>query len=355
MAKDYSLTGESARMAEEAGLANPKWYRPKVNPALVRELMVKTDRVSDRDAILWILLLVGSATVAVSLWPSWWSLPFWFVYGTLYGSASDARWHECGHKTAFKTEWKNTAIYHLACFFLMRNPYVWRASHVRHHTDSIIVGRDPEIILMRPPQLAKLFANLFGLDTFSAIRTMFRHARGKLTADEADYVRPQDVSRVAHVARVWLCIYAGVIGLALVLGSILPLMLIGLPRIYGMWHSVMTGALQHLGLAENVTDHRLNTRTVLMNPVSRFLYLNMNYHIEHHMFTMVPYHNLPKLHEIIKYDTPAPDPSIWAAYRRLVPVLLKQLRDEQAVIVPDLPEGAMPYRPEVDKLLPHAV
>ena len=94
MAKDYSLTGKSARVAEETGLANPKWYRPKVDPALVRELMVKTDRVADRDAILWISLLVGSAAVAVSLWPSWWSLLFWFVYGTLYGSASDARWHE---------------------------------------------------------------------------------------------------------------------------------------------------------------------------------------------------------------------------------------------------------------------
>ena len=37
-------------------------------------------------------------------------------------------------------------------------------------------------------------------------------------------------------------------------------------------------------------DHRLNSRTVYMNPISRFIYWNMNYHIEHHMFPMVPYH-----------------------------------------------------------------
>ena len=91
------------------------------------------------------------------------------------------------------------------------------------------------------------------------------------------------------------------------MGSILPLMLIGLPRLYGAWHHVMTGLLQHGGLADNVIDHRLNSRTVYMNPVSRFIYWNMNYHVEHHMFPMVPYHALPKLHEMIKHDLPAPN------------------------------------------------
>ncbi|HBY12837.1 MAG TPA: fatty acid desaturase, partial [Rhodobacteraceae bacterium] len=64
--------------------------------------------------------------------------------------------------------------------------------------------------------------------------------------------------------------------LALILWSILPLMVIGLPRLYGAWHHVMTGVLQHGGLAEDVLDHRLNTRTVYMNRISRFIYLDMN-------------------------------------------------------------------------------
>jgi fatty acid desaturase len=139
------------------------------------------------------------------------------------------------------------------------------------------------------------------------------------------------------------------------MGSLLPLMVIGLPRLYGAWHHVMTGLLQHLGLAENVSDHRLNTRTVLMNPLSRFIYLNMNYHTEHHMFTMVPYYHLPRLHDLIEHELPAPDPSIFAAYRRLLPVLVKQLGNEDAVIIPELPKTASPYRPEVERLRPFAV
>jgi fatty acid desaturase len=153
--------------------------------------------------------------------------------------------------------------------------------------------------------------------------------------------------KVIRVARIWLAIYAVVIGLAIHTQSILPLMLVGLPRLYGAWHHVMTGLLQHGGLAENVTDHRLNSRTVLMNPISRFIYWNMNYHVEHHMFPMVPYHALPRLHEAIKHDLPAPTPSILAGYREMVPAFLRQLRYEDYFLKRDLPPTAKPYREEL--------
>lgn len=356
MPRDYSLLGEEGRRAEAEGLANPSWYRPKVDPAAIRALMKKDDARAMRDTVLWLGLMVVFAGIGIALWPSLWSIPVWLAYGVLYGSASDARWHECGHRTAFETGWMNDVVYHIASFMLMRNPYVWRASHVRHHTDTIVVGRDPEIVAMRPPDLMRLILNVIGLiDVWVLGKRMFLHASGRLDPEEATYVRDQDRPKVFLVARIWLVIYAAVIALAFSTGSVLPLMVIGLPRLYGAWHHIMTGVLQHLGLAENVTDHRLNTRTVLMNPVSRFIYLNMNYHVEHHMFTMVPYYRLPELHELIKHDVPAPEPSIAAAFRRLWPVLKKQLTYKDAVIVPELPEGATPYREEVQRLLPHAV
>ena len=74
-----------------------------------------------------------------------------------------------------------------------------------------------------------------------------------------------------------------------------------------------------------------------MNPVLRFLYLNMNYHLEHHMFPLVPYHALPALHEELKSDLPAPYPSLWAAYKELVPALLRQRREPEWWVVRDLP------------------
>ncbi len=53
-----------------------------------------------------------------------------------------------------------------------------------------------------------------------------------------------------------------VIGLAIYERSLLPLMFIGLPTLYGSWLMPIYGYTQHAGLAENVLDHRLNCRTV---------------------------------------------------------------------------------------------
>jgi fatty acid desaturase len=356
MIKDYALSGPAGQNSVASGRANPKWYRTSVAPDAIRQLMVKSDAIALRDTIIWLGAMVVFGSIAVMLWPSWWSLPFWLAYGVLYGSASDARWHECGHRTAFKTAWMNNIVYHIASFMLVRNPITWRASHVRHHTDTIIVGRDPEIVAMRPPDLGRIALNLFGLQEVPhQLARLALHARGQIHPDEAMYLRETDHRFAFLAARIHLGVYACIIALAFAMGSILPLMLIGLPRLYGAWHHVMTGLLQHLGLAENVSDHRLNTRTVLMNPVSRFIYLNMNYHLEHHMFTMVPYYRLPQLHELIKHDVPAPDPSIYAAFRRIFPVLVKQLKHQDAVILPELPEGATPYGEDAAQLRPFAV
>ena len=356
MLRNYKLSEEADSLAKRDGLANPRWFRPDVDPIAIRELMQKSDVIALRDTLIWLGIMCLSACFAIALWPSWWSVPFWLIYGVLYGSASDSRWHECGHKTAFKTPWMNTVVYHIASFMIMRNPITWRASHVRHHTDTVVLGRDPEIVAMRPPDLLRISLLFLGIiDVYSAVKRMFVHASGHIDPEEEMYVAPKDHYKVFRIARIWLALYALTIVICFLSGSILPLMLVGLPRLFGSWHYVMTGLLQHLGLAENVSDHRLNTRTVLMNPISRFIYLNMNYHLEHHLFTMVPYYNLPKLHLLIKHDVPPPEPSIRAAFMRLLPVLVKQLKYEDAVIVPKLPKGATPYRSEVEKLRPHAI
>jgi fatty acid desaturase len=58
------------------------------------------------------------------------------------------------------------------------------------------------------------------------------------------------------------------------------------------------------GLADNVVDYRLNTRTVYMNPITRFIYWDMNYDTDHHMCPLVRFHAMPRLHELVKNDLP---------------------------------------------------
>jgi MocE subfamily Rieske [2Fe-2S] domain protein len=75
-----------------------------------------------------------------------------------------------------------------------------------------------------------------------------------------------------------------------------------------------------------------------MNPISRFIYWNMNYHLEHHLFPLVPYHALPNLHEALKEYCPPPYPSILSAWRELLPAIQRQAKDPSYFVKRELPE-----------------
>ncbi len=242
MPRSYALTGPERDHAIEAGLAGAQWYQTPIDRKLMKELMKRSDGPALRDTALWLGLLLATAAGGIWFWGSWGAVPFFLVYGVLYTSAADSRWHECGHGTAFRTPWMNDVIYELASFLMMRNSVVWRWSHSRHHTDTIIVGRDPEISAMRPPQLILICLNLIGLIAVpQSLARLVRHAFGSLTPDEADYVPETERPKAFRVARVHVAIYAATLAAALVWQSWLPLMLIGLPRAYGVWLLMVMG------------------------------------------------------------------------------------------------------------------
>jgi len=345
MANRYSLVGPEGPRAVEAGLTTGQWFRSEIPRKRMKELMRRSDQPALRDTAIWLGLLALSGALGFVFWGGWLAVPCFLVYGVLYGSAGDSRWHEAGHGTPFRTRWMSNVVYQLGSFMMMRDPTVFRWGHTRHHTDTLIVGRDPEIQVMRPARLAKLLANLFGLyDVPVALVTLLRHAAGRLSAEETTFVPETERFRVYRTARIWLVIYLVAVGLSVATGSILPLMYIGGPRIYGTFMHIVYGLTQHAGMGENVLDHRLNTRTVHMCRINRFLYWNMNYHVEHHMFPMIPYHRLPELHEELKHDLAPAYPSIWAAYRELVPAVLHQLKDPTHYVRRELPAGATPFQ-----------
>ncbi len=343
--RNYSLVGPEAGKAVAAGLASARWYSPPIPRAELKELMRRDDRPAIRDTLIWFSALIVSGALGYYFWGGWAAVPFFAIYGVLYGSSSDSRWHECGHRTAFKTQWMNDAVYQIACFMILREPEIWRWSHTRHHTDTIIVGRDPEIIQPRPPDLLDMALSVFSLKQGDvAFGKLFIHAGGRLTDEEMTFVPESERPKVYKVARIWLAIFGLVIVACVAARSILPAMFVGLPTFYGGWLAYYFGVTQHFGLAEDVTDHRLNSRTIYMNPIFRFLYWNMNYHVEHHMFPLAPYHALPKLHAAIKADCPPPYPSTIAAYREILPTLARQLKDPTYFVRRELPPTARPAR-----------
>jgi fatty acid desaturase len=69
----------------------------------------------------------------------------------------------------------------------------------------------------------------------------------------------------------------------------------------------------------------------------------MNYHLEHHMFPMVPYHALSELHKEMKADTPKPYNSLLEAYREIIPAIFRQVKDPAYFVKRVLPPTAKPF------------
>ncbi len=341
--RDYSLVGKDTKAAEERGLADAQWYACNISRSRLKELMQRKDGPAIRDTLIWFAALVITGTLGYMTWGTWWAILPFAAYGVLYGSPSDSRWHECGHRTAFKTVWMNDVVYEIASFMVLRESVPWRWSHTRHHTDTIIVGRDPEIAVPRPPDLLGIALAFFSLKNGpKEIGKMVMHCFGRLNPAEATYIPDVERHKVYRNARIYILIHASVIACAIATRSFLPLMYIGLPSFYGAWLMVVFGLTQHAGLAEDVLDHRLNCRTIYMNPVFRFLYWEMNYHVEHHMFPMVPYHALGSLHRELKDDMPKPYNGLLEAYREIIPALLKQVKDPTYHVQRQLPRAIQP-------------
>ena len=336
--RDYRLIGGAGERAKSLGLVGANWYKPAVPRSVMKELMGRRDADAIRDTILWYALILGAGALAVLSLGTPWAIPAFLLYGTLYAGPADSRWHETGHGTAFKTRWMNDLLYQVASFQVMRRPTVWRWSHARHHTDTLVTGRDLEVQAQLPINPMGLFADFIGLKLAPTefVKALL-NATGHLSDEEKSFIPEMEWPKAINQARAWVAIYALVVGACLYLSSWVPLLFIGLPSVYGAWLYNFFGLTQHACLPENVLDHRLNCRTVMMNPAFRFLYWNMNYHVEHHMFPMVPYRALPRLYEAVKDDCPPAYASTWAAYREIIPALLRQWRDPSYYVRRALP------------------
>ena len=315
------------------------WVRIKVDPAELRELMRRQDGRPLRDFALYFGLLAGFAAATIMLWGSWPAVLPLLAYSILYSTGAQSREHETGHGTAFRTKWLNRLFFEITSFMVVRETFLRTHSHDAHHRHTIIVEKDPEIVTPAPPNMFQLAVNFLMLQrTFGEFVQIVIHATGRLSARDRERGHGALPAGAPAKARLWLAVMAGAAGLSYHLGSWIPVLLVGpLPTMLGGPIKHLFAVSQHVGLARDVLAYRLNTRTIYLGPVLGFLYMNMQYHLEHHLYPNVPYYNLPRLHELIRDRCPPAYDGLWAVYRELIPVLLKQRADPSVFIRREIP------------------
>lgn len=318
-----------------------KWFRPNIDSKVLKQLTKRSNTPGWLNTISYFLLLFSTGYVAYLSWGTWWAIPLFFIFGTVYSFAA-ARWHEYGHRSVFKTRWLNDFFYDITSFLTYFEPVSWRWSHTHHHSRTIHIKDTLDFeALPRPVDATALFVT----EVFSIKRIYYEskkiilHSLGIMTQVAIDCVPESERPRMIWTSRIWVVIILGTIFFAFLIGSFLPIMYVVFPAMYG-WPLVhFTAMLQHGGLKANSWDHRESTRTVILNPIHGWLlYFNMQYHVEHHLFPQVPFYNLPKLHKIIKDQLPPANPNFYHGLKEMIPALFKQSKDPEYYVIRDLPE-----------------
>ena len=317
---------------EKEGLK--KWWRPEINKNELKKLHEKKNLPAIMNTLTYFIVLILLGYVSYLSWGTWYSIPAFLIYGTFY-SFTNARWHEYGHRTFFKSKILNDIFYEISSFLQYLESVSWRYSHHHHHSRTIHQNVDYEIQVSRPAQLF----NLFFLECFrlgfiwNEFKKIFLHSLGVMTPVAIDCVPKNKINKMIWNSRFLMIVKILLIFLAIQQNSFLPLMFIFTPNIYGgifLQFLVMT---QHGGLKADTWDHRESTRTFYTNPLLGWLcYLNMQYHIEHHIFPQVPFYNLPKLHELVKDQMPKPNKSFIDALIEMIPAIIKQSKDPKYYI-----------------------
>ena len=305
------------------------WFKPELDRNKLKDLSQRKDLPGLIHFFFYFLFLFISGYLAYITWGTWWSLFFFFIYGTIY-AFSVANWHETVHRTAFKTRWINEIFYHISSFMCDFEGFRWRWSHTFHHTYTLQTegDYDHEIQISRPTELFWFFLNYIPFtDLLYPHRLIkyevLKHAFGKLAPVVNISVPKNQKKKIIWNSRLYVLIWINIFVFSFYIGSILPILYIILPTYYGkpIWFAV--NVTQHLGAAINTKDHRLSTYSLKLNPILSFLYWKMEYHLEHHMFPMVPSYNLKKLQNEIKDQLPKPFNGLYDFYKAVLPSVIK--------------------------------
>lgn len=205
--------------------------------------------------------------------------------------------HETIHKTAFRSAGLNNAVARICGFFLVLPPDWFRYFHFAHHRHTNDPARDPELAGPKPDGPGAYLWYLSGLPLWAShLRKLFVTAAGR---NRDTFVPPKGAVKIRREARIFLALYAAIIGLSVILQSDAAIRVWLLPALVGQPFLRAYLLAEHTRCPQ-VSDMLENSRTTFTGFLVRFLAWNMPYHAEHHAFPAVPFHRLAAFHALAR-------------------------------------------------------
>lgn len=240
--------------------------------------------------------LALTTTALVVAWPSLWAIPLLIAQGILINCLY-AGVHELSHNTVFKTRGLNEFFGRLFAFILIMGRDQDKFEHFQHHRHTQDVDLDAEIIGGKPFTLISYLLYMSGITYWpKRIDEVLRLALGQ--TKRWRWLSASQLQVVHKEARIMLLGYALIAALSILLSSTAALAFWLLPMFFMKWFHNLQNTVEHTGMP-HVQDIVLNTRTIQANPIMRWLLWNMPYHTAHHSYPMIPFYQLPLLHEAV--------------------------------------------------------
>ncbi|HND62874.1 MAG TPA: fatty acid desaturase [Opitutaceae bacterium] len=322
------------------------WYRTPLPSAVFKQLHERSDLRALWQAGGFLALALGASGFTYWAWHGrHWLLTALglYAYGIIAHFYVNGM-HELSHGTVFRTKWLGQAFLRVISFLGWLHPEAFNASHQRHHRFTLHPPDDLEVTLPATFTVRHFFVHLVFNPGFCwfMIRRTWRLATGHVDSmwDQVCLPDSQPDLRAAVVrwARLVLAGHVLVAVVSFATGQwIIPLLISTGPFIGGgLWF--LCNNSQHTGRRDNVPDFRLCCRTIEPNALVRFLYWQMNYHTEHHMYAAVPCYHLARLHREIRHELP-PVVGLIGAWREIAAVQRRQRADPTYVPEVHLPVG----------------
>lgn len=330
-----------------------RWHRSPVD----REQLAILNQRSDLRGALQTggflgLLAANTGLAAWSAlhwpWPVTLALVLW--HGTCWQFLVNG-FHELVHRSVFRTRGFNEVFVRIFGFLGWHNHHFFRASHEAHHKYTLHEPDDLEVVLPVKITLAGYLGRaVVDLPGFAhMLRGQVRRSLGDWNPDRDPWTAqlfpaadPESRRCLVNWARTLLLGHGLIVVASLATGWWIVPVLVCLPNAYGRWLHLLLNETQHIGLQDRTPDFRLCCRTILVNPFLRFLYWNMNYHTEHHMYAAVPCYNLGRLHRLIAHELPPCPRGLVATWRHIAGVLERQRLDPTYRYVAPVPFASIP-------------
>jgi fatty acid desaturase len=311
-----------------------RWYRSPIEREDMKRVLSRSDLLAtlQTGGYLLTILATGAATIWAYALGLWWAvLPLLFLHGTVCAFLINAV-HELGHETVFRSRKLNRLFAGLFAFPGWINHLHFAESHGRHHRYTLHRPADLEVTL----PITLRFRDFWRYGFFNpgqpvwSVKWAWQVARGRLEGEWNQILfaeHPEARGPVVRWARFLLLGHAAILIASLAMHWWIVPLVVSFPQIFGGGLQWLCNNTQHVGLVDNVPDARLCCRTIIINPVSRFLYWHMNFHTEHHMFAAVPCYRLGELHRLMKDDLPPCPVGLRATWTHILDVMAKQAAD----------------------------